>query len=186
MSKGLLILREIKLHSGKVLILREPLVEDAEGMIKYLNIVGGESDNLLFGKDEFHLSVEQEAEHIRRVREDPNTMMVIGLIDNAIVSIAQISCPNRKRISHNSEISISVKKEYWKNGIGSAVMEELIKFAKENDHIKNVSLGVKASNVNAIKMYEKFGFVKVGMHKDYFNINGNFDDDIIMDLYLNK
>lgn len=63
-------------------------------------------------------------------------------------------------------------------------MEELIKFAKEHDGVKNICLGVKASNKNAITMYEKFGFKKVGVHKNYFNINGNFDDEILMDLSI--
>ena len=68
--------------------------------------------------------------------------------------------------------------------LGSVVMEELIKFAKENETIKNISLGVKASNKNAILMYEKFGFEKVGIHRNNFNINGIFDDEILMDLYI--
>ena len=178
------ILKEIQLQDGQQLILRKPIVEDAEGMIQYLNIVGGESDNLLFGRDEFHLTVEQEIEHIKNISSDANTLMVLGIINNNIVSMAQISSANRKRIAHNSEMSISVKKEYWANGIGSAVMSEIIRFAKESSTIKNISLGVKVSNKNAIRMYEKFGFVKIGLHKDFFNINGNFDDEILMDLYI--
>lgn len=178
------ILKEIKLRTGEQLILRKPIEADAKNMIEYLNMVGGESDNLLFGKDEFHLSVDQEREHIKRVNLDENTLMILGIIDTNIVSIAQISCPSRIRIAHNSEVSISVKKDYWKKGIGSVVMEELIKFAKKNLTIKNISLGVKASNKNAILMYEKFGFKKVGVHKNNFNINGIFDDEILMDLYI--
>lgn len=184
MNVNLSILKEIKLKNGQQLILRKPLIEDAKRMIEYLNIVGGESDNLLFGKDEFRLTVEQEMEHIKRISNDLNTLMILGLIDNEIVSVAQIDTPNRKRIAHNSEFSISVKKNYWENGIGSAVMSEIIRFAKENSTIKNVSLGVKASNNNAIMMYEKFGFIKIGVHKNNFNVNGNFDDEILMDLYL--
>jgi len=50
----------------------------------------------------------------------------------------------------------------------------------------NISLGVRASNYNAIRLYEKFGFRKVGVHKNYFYINGKYDDEYIMDLYLDK
>lgn len=178
------ILKEIQLKNGQQLVLRRPIVEDAKSIIKYLNIVGGESDNLLFGKDEFTLSVENEMEYIKNISDDANILMVLGIIDNTIVSVAQISCPNRKRISHNSEIAISVKKDCWSKGIGSATMTELIKFAKEHGTIKNISLGVKASNINAMCMYEKFGFEKIGIHKNYFNINGDFDDEILMDLYI--
>jgi RimJ/RimL family protein N-acetyltransferase len=178
------ILKEIQLKNGQQLVLRRPIVDDAKSIIEYLNIVGGESDNLLFGKDEFTLSVENEIEYIKNISNDSNILMILGIIDNNIVSVAQISCPNRKRISHNSEIAISVKKDCWSKGIGSATMMELIKFAKEHVTIKNISLGVKASNINAMSMYEKFGFQKIGIHKNYFNINGNFDDEILMDLYL--
>ena len=178
------ILKEIKLNNGQQLILRKPVVEDAKRMVEYLNIVGGESDNLLFGKDEFRLTVEQEMKYIENISNDANILIILGIINDNIVSVAQISSPNRKRIAHNSDVSISVKKEYWGNGIGSAVMEELIRFAREHDKIKNISLGVKASNHRAIAMYEKFGFKKVGLHKDYFNVEGNFDDEILMDLYI--
>lgn len=64
-------IKEITLKSGDTLILRAPIEEDAKNMIDYLNIVGGESDNLLFGKDEFRLSVEQEVEYIKKVHQDP-------------------------------------------------------------------------------------------------------------------
>jgi Acetyltransferases, including N-acetylases of ribosomal proteins len=178
------ILNKIRLKNGDELILREPTIEDAEGMIEYLNVVGGESDNLLFGKDEFRLTVEQEREYLKNVSNDVNTLMVLGIIDKKIISVSHLSASNRKRIAHNSEISISVKKEYWGVGIGSAVMTELIGFAKRHENIKTISLGVKASNQTAIKLYEKFGFERVGMHKNYFNINGEFDDEYLMDLYL--
>lgn len=177
------ILSELSLKDGKKLVIRNPKVEDAEGIIKYLNVVGGESDNLLFGKDEITFTVEQEAKFIENINNDPNISMIVGIIDGSIVSVAQISGSSRKRIVHNMELAISVKMEYWNMGIGSAVMRELISIAKENK-ITNVSLGVKAGNSKAIRLYEKFGFEKVGVHKNYFNINGTYDDEILMDLYL--
>ncbi len=176
--------KEILLKNGQILVLRNPIPDDAENMIQYLNAVGGESDNLLFGKDEFRLTVEQEKEHIKNMNQDLNSLMLLGLVENHIVSVSQIASSNRKRIAHNSEVAISVKKEYWGIGIGNAVMNELIRFGKENTAIKNISLGVRADNHHAIKLYEKVGFEKVGYHKDYFNINGDFYDEILMDLYI--
>lgn len=178
------ILKNVILKNGLNLILRRPTEEDAVAMIDYLNIVGGESDNLLFGAGEFRLNEEQEREHIKRVNEAPNTLMIIGLMDNKIVSISQIDSPMRKRIAHNADLSISVKKEYWGMGIGSEVMATLIDYAKENEVIKNISLGVKGRNTKAKALYEKFGFEVIGVHKNFFNINGEFDDEILMDLNL--
>lgn len=178
------IINSVNLKDGKNLILRKPLVNDAENIIKYLNTVGGESNNLLFGKGEFHLTVEQEKAYIEGINQSSNSFMLLGTINDEIVSIAQISASNRKRICHNSEIAISVRKNYWNIGVGSAVMEELIKFAKDKKSIKTISLGVRESNNNAIKLYEKYGFKKIGLHKNYFNIEGTYYDEILMDLYI--
>ncbi len=177
-------LKEIKLKNGQTLILRKANVNDAEKMIEYLNAVGGESDNLLFGKNEFNKSIEEEREYIKNLNNNKDVFMVIGLIDNNIASVANITKLLRKRIEHNSEVAISVKKEYWSIGVGYAVMNELIEFARSNN-IRNISLGVKASNYRAFNLYKKFGFEEIGRHKNFFNLNGVFDDEILMDLYLN-
>lgn len=172
------------LKDGTSLTLRKPLEDDAENIIKYLNTVGGESNNLLFGKGEFPLTVAQEKAYIEMINKSSNAFILLGIIKDKIVSIAQLSAPNRTRICHNSEIAISVKKSYWNLGIGSAVISELIRFAKDKKSIKTISLGVRESNSNAITLYEKYGFKKVGIHKDYFNIEGTYYDEILMDLYL--
>ena len=175
---------EIKLKNGKNLIVRRANVDDASKLIEYLNIVGGETDNLLFGENEFNLNEEQEKSFIENMNNKENSIMVVGVIDEKIVSVAQVSTSIRKRISHNAEIAISVKKEYWSVGVGRGVMKTLIDFAKNTGKIKNISLGVKASNIKAKELYNKFGFKEIGIHKNFFNINGEYDDEILMDLYI--
>ena len=178
------IIDKVELKNGAQLILRKATVDDAKDIIEYLNTVGGESNNLLFGEGEFKLTIEQERAYIENINKDKNALMLLGVIDNRIVSVSQIISQNRQRIGHNSELAISVKKEYWGNRVGSFAIEQLINFAKDNKSIKNISLGVKEDNHNAIKLYKRHGFVEVGVHKNFFNINGNYYDEILMDLYI--
>ena len=186
MSRHKEIINEIEMRDGRLLVIRKPDAEDAAEIIAYLNTVGGESDNLLFGKDEFHLSVEQEIEYIDGMNRNPDAYLILAVINETIVSVAQICSSNRPRIAHNSEVAISVKKEYWGEGIGTAVLGELIAYAKARGSIRTVSLGVRAGNANAIKLYEKFEFEKVGVHKDYFYVNGRYYDEILMDATLHS
>lgn len=172
------------LKSGEILMVRIPEEKDAESMISYLNKVGGESDNLLFGENEFHLTPEEEASYINKLHDLSGTLMIIGIIGSDIVSIAQISSFTRKRIAHNAEIALSVKKEHWHKGIGYLMMEELLSFARSTKTIRNISLGVREDNLNAIKLYEKLGFQKTGIHTDYFYIHGKYFNEILMDLRL--
>ncbi|MGL4372578.1 MAG: GNAT family N-acetyltransferase [Turicibacter sp.] len=179
-----MILNQLTLKSGEVLVLRFQTIQDAENIVAYLNAIGGESDNLLFGKGEFRLSIDAVRKIIEDTNQDDHKMKILGTINDEIVSMAQLSCPSHKRIEHNGEFSISVRKAYWNKGVGSAMMSELIAVARTNPMIKTVSLGVKSDNDHAMKLYEKFGFEKVGVHKNYINVEGRFYDEILMDLYL--
>lgn len=173
----------VRLPSGLSLVIRRPVPEDAAAMVAYLNAVGGESDNLLFGRDEFPLTVEQEADYVRRAADNPNLYMVLGCVGGAIASIAQISRAGRKRVAHNGEIALSVKKEYWRRGIGRAMMEHLIRHAGECG-IRNICLAVKADNAPAVALYEKLGFERAGVHRGYLCIDGNDYDELLMDLRI--
>lgn len=80
--------------NGKTLTLKEAEPFEAARMIKYLNIVGGESDNLLFGEGEFRFTVEQEEEIISQHLNSENDVMLVGVIDYEIVAVALLTTPN--------------------------------------------------------------------------------------------
>ena len=178
------IFNETITKSGKKILLRSPSRVDAKKMIEYFNVVAGESSNLLFGENEFRLSISEEEGHIEKINIDEGSCIIIGLIDDQIIAVAQLVRLKRKRISHNSNFSISVKKEYWGEGIGTLILEEIIKYAKSSQTITNIHLSVNSENSRAISLYKKFGFEKVGVHKKYICIDGTFYDEVLMDLSL--
>lgn len=174
------------LANGKTLTLKEAEPFEAARMIKYLNVVGGESENLLFGEGEFRFTVEQEEEIISQHLNSENDVMLVGVIDHEIVAVALLTTPNRSRIRHNAQISLSVRKDYWNLGIGSFIMNELITFATNHPVIRVISLEVKEGNESAIHLYKKYGFEMVGRHKDNVYLNHQYHDILLMDLYLEK
>lgn len=179
-----LILRKCKTKVGNEVVIRTPIPSDAEEMIKYFNIVGGESDNLMFGEDEFKLTIVQEQDYIKSINEDPSSRMILVTFENKIIGVGQIVSERRKRVKHNSSLSLSVKKEYWSDGIGTLIMDELIKFAKNNEVTKNINLSVNSQNYRGIGLYKKFGFIEIGTHKNNINIDGKYYDEILMDLNI--
>ena len=96
-----------------MLEIREAEAKDALKVIEYLNLVGGESDNLLFGANGFHLTVEEEARMIEMWRHDENMAMLLGFINDELVANVLIRYENRSRIKHNGVLAVSVKKAYW-------------------------------------------------------------------------
>lgn len=70
---------------------------------------------------------------------------------------------------------IWVEKKHRNQGIASKLIKSMIEEAKNQD-IKNITLEVSEENVIAIHLYQKFGFVKKAVRKNYY---GN-QDGILM------
>lgn len=52
-------------------------------------------------------------------------------------------------------------------GIGSKILEELIRIAK-NKKIENITLEVRETNKTAIKVYKKYNFISIAIRKKYY------------------
>lgn len=177
-------MKEIKLKNGKTTILRSPIKEDAQAMIDYLNIIGGESDFITFGKNEFSMSVEAEQDYIEKINGMDNSKNVLIIIENEIVGIASITSVQKERMKHNGTLGISIRKKYWGIGLGSEIMAYLIDWAKSNKITKKINLLVREDNIRGVKLYEKFGFEKEGLLKKDICVNGIYYNTIAMGLYI--
>ena len=76
-------------------------------------------------------------------------------------------------------VNIFVKNEYINRKIGSFMLKYLIDFAN-NNNIYNITLEVDEKNIYAIKLYEKYGFIKKAIRKNYYNNS----DGILMELII--
>ena len=164
------------------IIIREASVEDAKQIIAYLKIVAGETENLTFGESGFSITLEQEEKFLKRVHDDKTSVYLVACKNNDIIGAGSLSGLPR-RMCHRAELALTVKKNYWNQGIGSMLLKELIKYAKENA-IEIVNLEVRSDNLNAIHLYEKFGFKHIGTSPAYFKIDGHYVDFEVMYLDL--
>ena len=164
-------------------IIREAVPDDAEKMISYLNQVGGESDNLLHGKNEFTVPVEGVKRKLSMSKDSENSVVLIALENDEIIARAEIDGYYPARIRHRAIFSISVRKDYWDQGIGTKMIESIFEQAKKMK-IRIIELEVIADNVRAIHLYHKMGFVDIGTYKDYFFVNGMYKDAMVMQKLL--
>lgn len=64
--------------------------------------------------------------------------------------------------------NVAVDENARKRGIGTALINTLVTFAKKNS-LAFLTLEVRQSNENAIRLYSDAGFVKVGERKNYYS-----------------
>ena len=64
--------------------------------------------------------------------------------------------------------NLAVKKSFRRHGIGTALVQALCNYAKENE-MTVLTLEVRPSNTAAIQLYEGFGFRQEGERKNFYN-----------------
>ena len=156
--------------------------EDAAALLELLKISGGETDNLTFGAEGLPFTVEQEREHLANM-EGANAMFVARMGERMVGCIGVHGVGRSARMAHRASFGINVLKECWGQGVGSALLQTAVDFAKEAG-IAVLSLEVRSDNARAIALYEKFGFRIIGHFPDFFRVNGESVDFELMNLYL--
>ena len=109
-----------------------------------------------------------------------DNIMLLAKCDEKIVGCASLNRLPR-RMNHRGDFAICVAKDYWNKGIGSQLMDKIISFAREND-FKIIDLQVRSDNKNAIYLYEKCGFKTFGVWKKSHYFNGEYSDEIFMNI----
>ena len=166
------------------IVYREAEIDDAEEMISYLNIVGGESNYLMHGPDGFKVPVEAVKRRIQASHDADNSIILIALAGEKIVARAELDGYPGARLHHNARFSISVRKDYWNMKIGTILMTKIVERARKMN-LLNIELEVVSDNKAAIALYHKLGFSDVGIYKNYWFANNVYSDAIVMQKCLN-
>ena len=110
-----------------------------------------------------------------------------ALLDNWMNSTGNLKRARRMLISSErrpsafSNLGISVAREWRGRGVGTALVVSLLEWATEIADIEKVSLDVFATNLGAIGLYKKLGFVEEGRRiKDIKRGADHYVDTVMM------
>lgn len=98
--------------------------------------------------------------------ESPNHIVYKAVVKDKTVGLISASSVQ----DESDIIVIAVLKEFRGQGIGSMLLEALIMELK-NRNINKLFLDVNETNIPAIKLYKKFGFVEISKRKNYYGKN---------------
>ena len=171
----------LTLRDGRRCTIRPAEPEDARAMLRYMKIMLGETPFLLRTPEEFCYTEEEEAAVLAGRRADPRSLMLVAEEDGEIIASADICSHGAKsRVAHRGELGISVRKDHWGLGIGSALMERLIAFAGGAGY-EQIELTVESKNRRALALYHKYGFTVYGTRPHGMKYpDGSYDSDYLM------
>ena len=155
---------EFKLKDGRNGMIRSPKDEDVEGMLDYLYISSGETDFLLRYPEECgKYTIEGEKALFDRINNSDNEAMLVCLVEGKIAGNCQITWSKGIKTRHRATVAIALLSEYWNQGIGTRLFQELIRIAEENEDLIQMELEFVEGNSRARALYEKMGFRITGV-----------------------
>lgn len=84
------------------------------------------------------------------------------------------------RRRHALGLGLSVAQEAQGRGVGTALMRAMLDWADNWAQVLRIELHVFADNARAIALYERFGFVREGLHRAYALRAGVYADTLSM------
>jgi RimJ/RimL family protein N-acetyltransferase len=177
--------KEYRTKDGNLIVIRRATATDFETYIRNFNEVA---------REEIYLGTERvsddQKKRILDGMKNPKFLTIVAeyqegkggkkLVGNLTLSAQR----NLKKMKHVRVLAMLIIDGYREKGVGSALMDYAISWAKKNKEIEKISLSVFSTNERAINLYKKFGFEVEGILRKQFILKGKYVDDIEMGLQL--
>ena len=153
------------LKDGRKALLRSPKDEDIRGVLDYLYVSAGETEFILRYPEECgKYTYEGEKALFDRINASDNEAMLVCVVDGKVAGNCQIAWKTGLKTRHRASVAIALLKEFWNQGIGTRMFEEMIRIAEANENLIQMELEFVEGNTRARALYEKMGFRITGVN----------------------
>ena len=161
------------------MIIRRAEPKDAEGLTRLGEAVGSEPEGWLVTTNGWR-QTSDERRYLRAIRRYPNAAVFVAEDEEGrIVGRLSIARDQHPASRHVADLGLMVAMSHRRQGIGTRLLETALEWARESD-VRKLELHVFPHNVAAIKLYEKFGFVKEGYRRGHYRRGNEYVDAILM------
>ena len=151
--------------------------EDAEAVLTFLRAFRGEGLKTVLQHSQSPTL--QEEESFISTLDGVTGVMLIALTDGQVVGCLTAELERHPQLCHACEFGMGVLKEQRGEGIGAALVESLIDWAKSKG-LRRIQLSVFARNTGAIRLYRRLGFVVEGTKREAIQIGDQYEDLVEM------
>lgn len=174
-----------KSKDGKVVLIREAKEQDAERILNSASKALINAPYMLSTvEDVKQMSVNAIQKNLKAYHENPNYVQFIAEVDDKLVGSIDFKNGSKEKISHQGAFAMTILPEFRNLGIGRALLETLINWAKNNSNIEKVCLEVMEDNLGAIQLYKNLGFFEEGRKVKGVKLDDRYQDLILMALFV--
>lgn len=122
----------------------------------------------------------REARRKRMAASETGHTRLVAVIDGKVIGMVGLHPELNLRRAHAASIGMAVHDAYAGRGAGTALMEAVVDQADRWLNLRRLELTVYSDNARAIALYERFGFEREGLLRDYAWRDGAYVDAITM------
>lgn len=161
------------------LIVRRAATADAAALVDLGRSVAAEGELWLT----YDRSPADERRYVRRTRRDPNAAVFVAETPAGVVGRLSVARDGNPVSHHVAELGLMVAAGKRRQGVGTALMEEAVKWARGSG-VTKLELHVFPHNEPALALYRKLGFQDEGHRRRHYRIAGHYVDAVLMALHV--
>lgn len=171
--------KEHELKTGEKVVIRTAAADDAASLLEHARIILEEDLYNVTTLDELKMTVEEERQWILQHLEEPGRIILVAELDDAMVGALHFDNGSHRRLGHRGTLHMSVHPDHRRKGIGTALLNSLLEWARQNPVVEKVALGVFAENHPAVALYQKAGFIEEGRRIREIKISEDHYADLV-------
>ncbi|MBU7446851.1 MULTISPECIES: GNAT family N-acetyltransferase [Lactiplantibacillus] len=141
----------------EVVDVRPAEVTDAAQLLALLAQLGRESNTFTVDDGIEELSETDEAEQIERISGTTTNVIFVAALGDRLIGVSTVQASTDFSAAQG-EVGVAVLKEFWGMGLGTALVEEILDWARNYSSLERLVLTVQLRNTRAAKLYQHLGF----------------------------
>mgnify|MGYP000894275177 FL=1 len=112
--------------------------------------------------DEFTMTEAEERAFIQAKAEAPTSIFIAALHEGRIIGSLAATGGAKRKIAHQALIGMGMVEPWRGKGVGRALLEAAIDWARAHPTLEMLTLGVYEENLPAVHLYTSLGFTTYG------------------------
>jgi RimJ/RimL family protein N-acetyltransferase len=159
-------------------VIRRARPADAAGLVMLAREVGSEPEGWLISTSDWR-GAGDERRYLRATRRSPNAAVFVAEAPDGLVARLSVARDPHPASAHVADLGLMVAAEYRRRGIGKALLEQAVEWARAA-RVSKLELHVFPYNEPALALYRAFGFVEEGYRRRHYRRGGEYVDAILM------
>ena len=159
-------------------VVRRATPGDAAALVELGRAVSSEPEGWLITDNDWRDQAD-ERRYLRAVRRSPHAAVFVAETPAGVVGRLSLARDSHPASRHVADVGLMVAAGHRRRGIGRALLEQAVEWAKETG-IEKLELHVFPYNEPAIRLYEEFGFEREGLRRAHYRRAGQLVDAVLM------